>query len=130
MQLDGKIIAPTSSSAWGEGLLQWIEFKKLNRITVSGKGTIEGQGSVWWNNAVAAEADSIHGSSVESNLGKMPKTKPTVSTNSQAQAINRTSRIVDNDAGSAVVRFDRSDDEHVFMPVLQFRCFDSTGAIG
>ncbi|XVF60276.1 hypothetical protein PTKIN_Ptkin08bG0032100 [Pterospermum kingtungense] len=47
-QLDGKIIAPTSSSAWGSGLLQWIEFTKLKGITIRGKGTIDGQGSVWW----------------------------------------------------------------------------------
>lgn len=50
-QLDGKIIAPTSSGAWGSGLLQWIEFTKLKGITIRGKGTIDGQGSVWWNDS-------------------------------------------------------------------------------
>lgn len=49
VQLDGKIIAPTSSSAWGSGLLQWMEFKSLTGITIKGKGVIDGQGSVWWN---------------------------------------------------------------------------------
>lgn len=49
VQLDGKIIAPTSSRAWGSGLLQWIEFKSLIGITIKGKGVIDGQGSVWWN---------------------------------------------------------------------------------
>lgn len=49
MQLDGKIIAPTSSNAWGSGLLQWLEFKNLKGITVKGAGIIDGQGSVWWN---------------------------------------------------------------------------------
>ena len=49
MQLDGRIIAPTSPSAWGSGLLQWIEFTKLKGITVKGTGTIDGQGSVWWS---------------------------------------------------------------------------------
>lgn len=63
MQLDGKIIAPTSSSAWGSGTLQWLEFSKLNKITIKGKGVIDGQGSVWWN-----------------GNEKLPKTKPTVST--------------------------------------------------
>ncbi|XP_004489256.1 polygalacturonase At1g48100 [Cicer arietinum] len=59
-QLDGKIIAPTSASAWGSGTLQWLEFTKLNKITIKGKGVIDGQGSVWWD-----------------NTGKLPKTKPT-----------------------------------------------------
>ncbi|KAK4781875.1 hypothetical protein SAY86_015977 [Trapa natans] len=65
-QLEGKIIAPTSSVAWGLGLLQWIQFKKLNRITISGSGTIEGQGSVWWNNEP-----------LDLKLSRMPITKPT-----------------------------------------------------
>ncbi|XP_028792573.1 polygalacturonase At1g48100-like [Neltuma alba] len=59
-QLDGKIIAPTSPSAWGSGILQWLEFKDLNKFTIKGKGVIDGQGSVWWN--------------VDSGL---PSTKPT-----------------------------------------------------
>ncbi|KEH24801.1 polygalacturonase At1g48100 isoform X2 [Medicago truncatula] len=59
-QLDGKIIAPTSPSAWGSGTLQWLEFTKLNKITIKGKGVIDGQGSVWWNDSE-----------------KLPKTKPT-----------------------------------------------------
>ncbi|KAK6928350.1 Glycoside hydrolase, family 28 [Dillenia turbinata] len=50
-QLDGKIIAPTSPGPWGKGTLQWIQFKKLSGITITGKGTIDGQGSVWWKNA-------------------------------------------------------------------------------
>jgi polygalacturonase len=51
-QLEGKIIAPTSASAWGSGLLQWIEFKALQGITIKGKGIIDGRGSVWWNDMV------------------------------------------------------------------------------
>lgn len=52
MQLDGKIIAPTSSKPWGSGLLQWLEFTKLKGITIKGKGVIDGQGSVWWDDSV------------------------------------------------------------------------------
>ncbi|CAL5371850.1 unnamed protein product [Camellia sinensis] len=52
-QLDGKIIATTSSDAWGSGTLQWLEFTKLQGITVRGKGVVDGQGSVWWNNSPA-----------------------------------------------------------------------------
>ncbi|XP_075652140.1 polygalacturonase At1g48100 [Castanea sativa] len=59
-QLDGKIIAPTSSQPWGSGLLQWLEFKNLKGFTIKGKGIIDGQGSVWWGDS-----------------GNMPSTKPT-----------------------------------------------------
>ncbi|KAL0887907.1 hypothetical protein Bca101_011890 [Brassica carinata] len=76
-QLDGKIIAPTSSSAWGSGLLQWMEFKSLTGITIKGKGVIDGQGSVWWNKspdyATADENDRIK----DQESTKMPGTKPT-----------------------------------------------------
>ncbi|XP_042984331.1 polygalacturonase At1g48100-like isoform X1 [Carya illinoinensis] len=50
-QLDGTIIAPTNSEAWGRGLLQWLEFTKLRGITIQGKGTIDGRGSVWWQDS-------------------------------------------------------------------------------
>ncbi|CAA6665548.1 unnamed protein product [Spirodela intermedia] len=47
--LDGTVVAPTSSKAWGTGLLQWLEFTKLKGITIKGKGVIEGHGAVWWS---------------------------------------------------------------------------------
>lgn len=50
-QLDGKIIAPTGSSHWGSGLLQWLEFTKLVGLTIKGSGTIDGNGAVWWQNS-------------------------------------------------------------------------------
>ncbi|KAG5056414.1 hypothetical protein GLYMA_05G005800v4 [Glycine max] len=73
-QLDGKIIAPTGSAAWGSGTLQWLEFSKLNKITIRGKGVIDGQGSVWWNN----DSPTYNPTEVmlESN-GRLPSTKPT-----------------------------------------------------
>ncbi|KAI3726012.1 hypothetical protein L1987_65809 [Smallanthus sonchifolius] len=48
-QLDGKIIAPEKSRSWESGLLQWLEFTKLNGITIRGTGVIDGQGSGWWS---------------------------------------------------------------------------------
>lgn len=51
VQLDGKIIAPTDSKAWGSGLFQWLEFTKLVGITIKGSGTVDGSGSVWWQNS-------------------------------------------------------------------------------
>ncbi|XP_044501540.1 polygalacturonase At1g48100 [Mangifera indica] len=74
-QLDGKIIAPTSSNAWGSGLLQWLEFKNLKGITVKGAGIIDGQGSVWWND-LAKYLPTDASMSYEDS--KMPSTKPTV----------------------------------------------------
>ncbi|KDP46434.1 hypothetical protein JCGZ_10274 [Jatropha curcas] len=74
-QLDGKIIAPTSAGAWGSGLLQWIEFTKLKGITIKGKGIIDGQGSVWWNDL---PDDSLDSEVTSEHSAKMPGTKPTV----------------------------------------------------
>ncbi|KAA8530225.1 hypothetical protein F0562_004934 [Nyssa sinensis] len=92
-QLDGKIIAPTSSGVWGSGILQWLEFTKLSGITIRGKGIIDGQGSVWWNysptDTATEESESVVNSAKDSNSnssqdsisselsGKMPGTKPT-----------------------------------------------------
>ncbi|KAA8529592.1 hypothetical protein F0562_034308 [Nyssa sinensis] len=92
-QLDGTIIAPTSSKAWGSGLFQWLEFTKLKGITVKGNGIIDGRGSVWWqdspfedpiddetklivplNNTVEENPPSPLSSSLG---GKMPGIKPT-----------------------------------------------------
>lgn len=50
-QLDGEILAPTSTKVWGSGLLWWIEFSKLKGITIQGGGIIDGSGSVWWQNS-------------------------------------------------------------------------------
>ncbi|XP_041013113.1 polygalacturonase At1g48100-like isoform X1 [Juglans microcarpa x Juglans regia] len=92
-QLDGTIIAPTSSKVWGKGLLQWLEFTKLRGITIQGKGVIDGRGSVWWQDApfddpVDDEIELIVplNSTVEKNLSApvrsqlgriMPSIKPT-----------------------------------------------------
>lgn len=52
MQLDGTIIAPTNTNPWGKGILQWLEFTKLVGLTIKGKGTIDGRGSVWWTKSI------------------------------------------------------------------------------
>ncbi|XP_015966325.1 polygalacturonase At1g48100-like [Arachis duranensis] len=83
-QLDGKIIAPTDSESWGSGTLQWMEFTKLNKITIKGKGVIDGQGSVWWNNNdsptyIPTEEESTTSSqySVQASNENLPSQKPT-----------------------------------------------------
>ncbi|RAL53286.1 hypothetical protein DM860_006958 [Cuscuta australis] len=92
-QLDGTIIAPTSSKAWGLGLFQWLDFTKLVGLTIQGSGTIDGSGSVWWKDSPLDDPidDEIKLISplnnrtnppttipVRSSLaGKMPSLKPT-----------------------------------------------------
>jgi polygalacturonase len=71
-QLEGTIIAPTNAKAWGEGLLQWLEFTKLRGIAIRGKGVIEGRGSVWWT-GTDDDVDPIE----EMLTAKMPSIKPT-----------------------------------------------------
>ncbi|EYU31250.1 hypothetical protein MIMGU_mgv1a019203mg [Erythranthe guttata] len=50
-QLDGTIVAPTSPSQWGSGILQWLEFTKLVGLTIKGSGTIDGNGAAWWQSS-------------------------------------------------------------------------------
>ncbi|KAF5778149.1 putative polygalacturonase [Helianthus annuus] len=91
-QLDGTIIAPTDAQAWGKGLLQWLEFTKLVGLTIRGKGTIDGRGSVWWTNSIVddpidneeQQIISLDNTTVTQNPqvgssleGKMPSIKPT-----------------------------------------------------
>ncbi|KZV45676.1 hypothetical protein F511_02336 [Dorcoceras hygrometricum] len=76
-QLDGKIIAPTDSGAWGSGLLQWIQFTKLKSITIRGKGIIDGQGSVWWNSKHSTEYLAAETDADTESGGRMPSTRPT-----------------------------------------------------
>ncbi|KAL6571835.1 hypothetical protein OROHE_002704 [Orobanche hederae] len=87
-QLDGTIIAPKSSSPWGSGgLLQWLEFSKLDGLTIKGSGLIDGNGAVWWQ---SSPFDDDHSKSIvplndttaqltlkSSAGGRMPSIKPT-----------------------------------------------------
>ncbi|KAJ8759008.1 hypothetical protein K2173_003246 [Erythroxylum novogranatense] len=89
-QLDGTIIAPMNANAWGRGLLQWLEFTKLVGISIQGNGTIDGGGSVWWQDepfgdpvddetAFAVPLNStVAEHPIRSELSqKMPSIKPT-----------------------------------------------------
>ncbi|CAA7397572.1 unnamed protein product [Spirodela intermedia] len=46
--VDGTIVAPIAATAWEPGLLQWLKFTKLKRITVRGGGVINRRGASWW----------------------------------------------------------------------------------
>ncbi|XP_073032329.1 polygalacturonase At1g48100-like [Primulina eburnea] len=89
-QLDGKIVAPTSSKAWGSGLLQWLEFTKLVGITVTGSGTIDGNGAVWWQGS-SYEDDPLDGRSTLLNPsnGTMKESPPISLANSSGEKMPR-----------------------------------------
>ncbi|GAB2300341.1 hypothetical protein Dimus_034379 [Dionaea muscipula] len=49
-QILGNILAPDSPSAWEElDRSQWLVFREVTGLAVYGSGTIDGQGSGWWN---------------------------------------------------------------------------------
>uniref|UniRef100_A0A0D9WK49 Pectate lyase superfamily protein domain-containing protein n=1 Tax=Leersia perrieri TaxID=77586 RepID=A0A0D9WK49_9ORYZ len=74
-QLDGTILAQTSTRAWGSGLLQWLEFTKLSGISIQGSGVINGRGQEWWTYSDPNDDDEVDAYNVE--LEKMPQIKPT-----------------------------------------------------
>ncbi|KAF9604729.1 hypothetical protein IFM89_009525 [Coptis chinensis] len=93
-QLDGTIIAPTDFKVWGSGLFQWLLFTKLIGITVQGRGTIDGRGTIWWKDSPLDDPiddetkmlvpitnttidDSSHTPMNSKLSGKMPSMKPT-----------------------------------------------------
>lgn len=49
IQLSGNIVAPATKSEYsGSHLNTWIGFSFVNGLIISGKGTIDGRGSMWW----------------------------------------------------------------------------------
>ncbi|XP_051140540.1 polygalacturonase At1g48100 [Andrographis paniculata] len=97
-QVDGNIIAPTKSGSWKSGLVQWLEFTELRGITIQGKGTIDGRGSVWWGGAAA---------------GKMPSTKPTAVRFYGSTDITVTGVKIQN-SPQTHLKFDSCQDVHVY----------------
>ncbi|CAN8276931.1 unnamed protein product [Cochlearia groenlandica] len=50
VQLNGKIVAPINKEAWSDykSSYQWVSFKKIIGLQVSGLGSIDGRGSSFW----------------------------------------------------------------------------------
>ncbi|KAK7329614.1 hypothetical protein VNO77_23784 [Canavalia gladiata] len=50
-QVDGTLMAPDGPECWpkGDSLAQWLVFYRLDQMTLSGTGTIEGNGEQWWD---------------------------------------------------------------------------------
>ncbi|XP_042496378.1 polygalacturonase At1g48100 isoform X1 [Macadamia integrifolia] len=50
LQIDGSLLAPPKIGSWAKSsLFQWINFKWVHNFTIQGTGTVNGQGSAWWN---------------------------------------------------------------------------------
>ncbi|XP_058226753.1 probable polygalacturonase At1g80170 isoform X2 [Rhododendron vialii] len=48
-EISGTIIAPEDPDAWaGLNPQKWLEFQRVNHLTVEGGGIIEGMGQEWW----------------------------------------------------------------------------------
>ncbi|GLJ05382.1 hypothetical protein SUGI_0017190 [Cryptomeria japonica] len=70
-KIDGCIVAHLNERAWDSNLFQWINFSKLNGISIVGSGVIEGQGEAWWKLSEYTDEDA-------STMGnKLPSVKPT-----------------------------------------------------
>ncbi|KAL5226893.1 hypothetical protein ABZP36_015158 [Zizania latifolia] len=50
-QIDGVLMPPDGPASWpaADSRRQWIVFYKADGMTLTGKGTIEGNGEEWWN---------------------------------------------------------------------------------
>ncbi|CAL5047757.1 unnamed protein product [Urochloa decumbens] len=68
-QVDGTILADAGSTAWRSGVvMQWLEFKNVQGLTIQGCGTVDGQGSHWWSGgSVAGDAEMV---TEEKSLGQ------------------------------------------------------------
>ncbi|KAF6157418.1 hypothetical protein GIB67_004356 [Kingdonia uniflora] len=50
LQIDGTLLASRNVDSWPKSsLFQWINFKWISNFTIQGSGTVDGQGSAWWN---------------------------------------------------------------------------------
>ncbi|RZC91401.1 hypothetical protein C5167_027465 [Papaver somniferum] len=53
VQISGIIVGPLTLKEWGWPSLikKWIVFKKVDGLTVQGRGIIDGRGNCWWENS-------------------------------------------------------------------------------
>ncbi|KAK3159991.1 hypothetical protein QOZ80_1BG0053880 [Eleusine coracana subsp. coracana] len=51
-QIDGTLVAPEDKSDWNkQGYPHWISFINVDRLTITGKGTLDGTGKSSWKNS-------------------------------------------------------------------------------
>ncbi|XP_047088979.1 polygalacturonase-like [Lolium rigidum] len=52
LTVEGTLVAPASRSAWSEdNISRWIVIQGVTGLTVTGGGTINGNGDIWWKNS-------------------------------------------------------------------------------
>ncbi|EXB22635.1 putative polygalacturonase [Morus notabilis] len=53
IQIDGNIVAPQTLAGWKAGCQygRWLHFVQVNNLVISGTGTFDGRGSMWWRKA-------------------------------------------------------------------------------
>ncbi|KAK3134942.1 hypothetical protein QOZ80_5BG0412690 [Eleusine coracana subsp. coracana] len=56
--ISGDIVAPESPEDWGKNQSQWLHFSKVEDLTVTGGGIIDGRGQQWW--AQSSCKDKLH----------------------------------------------------------------------
>ncbi|XP_020571789.1 polygalacturonase At1g48100 isoform X2 [Phalaenopsis equestris] len=50
LKIDGTLLAPSNTSTWSKSTrYQWLNLKWLSSLIIQGSGTLDGQGSSWWN---------------------------------------------------------------------------------
>lgn len=47
-QLNGNIVAPNDTNAWGDNKGRWVQFDQVQGLIINEGGQIDGQGQVWW----------------------------------------------------------------------------------
>ncbi|CAM0877114.1 unnamed protein product [Alopecurus aequalis] len=58
LMVKGTLVAPPSRSAWSEdNINHWIMIQGVSGLTVTGGGTINGNGDIWWKNSCKTDKD-------------------------------------------------------------------------
>lgn len=50
-QITGNLIPPPNNNLWNPQIPNqyWLQFTKVDGLTVNGGGSLDGQGASWWN---------------------------------------------------------------------------------
>uniref|UniRef100_A0A7N0TZE0 Polygalacturonase n=1 Tax=Kalanchoe fedtschenkoi TaxID=63787 RepID=A0A7N0TZE0_KALFE len=60
-QISGKLVAPTSPVTWkGLDASRWISFSHVEGLQVNGHGTVDGQGTMWWNQSCKRQPELVN----------------------------------------------------------------------
>ncbi|XP_042481114.1 probable polygalacturonase At3g15720 [Macadamia integrifolia] len=85
VEVSGSIVAPDSKSGY-EGHNEWLSFKGIDGLNISGTGEIDGRGSVWWQKNTALAFHCCNGLQL-SGLKHMNSPKNHISINNCTEVI-------------------------------------------